>query len=41
MTDNRQELDPQTRRRIRWTVAVLVLIAFGFYVWSFVRQMNG
>jgi len=39
MSDNR-ELDPHTRRRIRWTVAVLVATALGFYVWTIVRQMN-
>lgn len=39
MSDKR-ELDPRTRRRIRWTVVALALAALAFYVSAFLKQMQ-
>jgi len=32
--------DVRLRRRIRWTVILLVLLALGFYVGALVKQMQ-
>jgi hypothetical protein len=34
-----QHRDARTRRRIRWTVIILVIVALGLYVGTFVRQL--
>lgn len=31
--------DERLRRRIRWTVIVLVIVVLGFYIGTFVRQL--
>lgn len=34
-----RDRDERTRRRIRWTVIVLVIAVLGFYIGTFVRQL--
>jgi hypothetical protein len=35
-----QQRDARLRRRIRWTAVVLALVALGFYLGTFIRQMQ-
>lgn len=35
-----REVDRRTRRRIRWTVAILALIAAGIYVGTFLEHVG-
>lgn len=32
--------DARLRRRIRWTVILLAILALGFYVGAFIKQMQ-